>query len=126
MAKQTKKSKPTKARSQAPDVIIDIDPPEQATPSQSDFKRVRDLLRQRSAALILDLAKRYVASKAAELTTVVDAMDSLAEFERMYRPGLGPTMVPSRVGLGDQASQSAGTALATATVNGVRLQHGFG
>ena len=50
-----------------------------------DFKRARDLLRQRSAALILDLAKRYVASKAAELTAVLDAIDSLAELERMQR-----------------------------------------
>jgi hypothetical protein len=47
MAKQTKKSKPTKAGSQAPEVIIDIDPPELASPSQGDFNRVRDLLRQR-------------------------------------------------------------------------------
>jgi hypothetical protein len=80
MAKQTKKSKPTKARSPTPEVIIDIDPPEVASLSQGDFKRVREFLRRRSAALILDLAKRYVASKAAELTTVLDAMDSLAEF----------------------------------------------
>jgi hypothetical protein len=96
MAKQTKKSKPTKARSQAPEVIIDIDPPELASPSQEDFKRVRDLLRQRSAALILDLAKRYVASKAAELTTVLDAMDSLVEFERMHRPAVGVTVAPRK------------------------------
>jgi cold shock protein len=126
MAKQTKKSKPTKARSQAPEVIIDIDQPELASPSQGDFKRVRDLLRQRSAALILDLAKRYVASKAAELTTVLDAMDSLAEFERMYRPALGATMVPSRVGPDDQASPSAGTTMATGTVKWFSLQKGFG
>ena len=126
MAKQTKKSKPTKAGSQAPEVIIDIDPPELASPSQGDFKRVRDLLRQRSAALILDLAKRYVASKAAELTTVLDAMDSLAEFERMYRPALGATMAPSRVGPDDQASPSAGAAMATGTVKWFNPQKGFG
>ena len=105
MAKQTKKSKPTKARSPAPEVIIDIDPPELASPSQGDFKRVRDLLRQRSAALILDLAKRYVASKAAELTTVLDAMDSLAEFERMHRPAGGVTAVPSCAGPGDPSAE---------------------
>jgi hypothetical protein len=57
MAKQTKKSKPTKARSQAPEVITDIDPPELASPSQGDFERVRDLLRQRSAALILEYSR---------------------------------------------------------------------
>jgi cold shock protein len=123
MAKQTKKSKPTKARSQAPEVIIDIDPPELAGPSQGDFKRVRDLLRQRSAALILDLAKRYVASKAAELTTVLDAMDSLAEFERMHR---APVVAPSCAGLDDQASPSAGAAMATGTVKWFNLQKGFG
>ena len=100
MAKQTKKSKSTKARSQAPEVIIEIDPPELASPSQGDFNRVRDLLRQRSDALILDLAKRYVASKASELTTVLDAMDSLAEFERMHRPAVGATMKPAEGGAG--------------------------
>jgi hypothetical protein len=103
MAKQTKKSKPTKARSPAPKVIFDIDPPELASPSQDDFKRVRDLLRQRSAALILDLAKRYAASKAAELTTVLDAMDSLAEFERMHRSPVGAAVKPADGGAGQLA-----------------------
>jgi hypothetical protein len=69
MAKRTKKAKR-------------IEP---AAASQDDFQQARDLLRQRANALILDLAKRYLASKAQELTTVLDAMDSLAEFERMQR-----------------------------------------
>jgi hypothetical protein len=93
----------TKARSPAPKVIFDIDPPELASPSQDDFKRVRDLLRQRSAALILDLAKRYAASKAAELTTVLDAMDSLAEFERMHRSPVGAAVKPADGGAGQLA-----------------------
>jgi CspA family cold shock protein len=126
MAKQAKKSKPTKVRSPAPKVTIDIDPPELTSPSQSDFKRVRDLLHQRSAALILDLAKRYVASKAAELTTVLDAMDSLAEFERMHRPAVALTVPPSRAVLDDWASSSAGAAIATGTVKWFSLQKGFG
>ena len=127
MAKQTKKSKPTKARSPTPEVIIDIDPPELASPSQGDFKRVRDLLRQRSAALILDLAKRYAASKAAELTTVLDAMDSLAEFERMHRPTVGVKVAaPSCAAPDDQASPSAGAAMATGTVKWFNPQKGFG
>ena len=147
MAKQTKKSKPTKARSQAPEVIIHIDTPELVSPSQEDFKRSRDLLRQRSAALILDLAKRYVASKAAELTTVLDAMDSLAEFERMHWPAVGVTVAPSCAGPGDQVSPSAAGAagpprassisfiadkagakavMATGTVKWFNSQKGFG
>jgi CspA family cold shock protein len=125
MAKQTKKSKPTKARSKTPEVIIDIDPPELASPSQGDFKRVRDLLRQRSAALILDLAKRYVASKAAELTTVLDAMDSLAEFERMHRIPDGVKVTPSCAAPDHQASPSARAAMA-GTVKWFNLQKGFG
>jgi hypothetical protein len=107
MAKQAKKSKPTKPRSQASKVTIDIDPQELASPSQGDFKRVRDLLRQRSAALILDLSKRYVASKAAELTTVLDAMDSLAEFERMHRAPVGGKVAPSCAAPNDKASPAA-------------------
>jgi CspA family cold shock protein len=126
MAKQTKKSKPTKASSPAAEVIIGIDTPELASPSRADFKRVHDLLRRRSAALILDLAKRYVAGKAAELTTVLDAMDSVAEFERMQRPAIGATMAPSRVAPDDQASPSAGPATATGTVKWFSLQKGFG
>jgi hypothetical protein len=69
MAKRTKKAKRI----------------ELAAAAQDDFQQARDLLRQRANALILDLAKRYLASKAQELTTVLDAMDSLAEFERMQR-----------------------------------------
>jgi hypothetical protein len=51
-------------------------------PTQEDFQQARDLLRQRASVLILDLAKRYQVSKAEELTTVLDAIDSLAELER--------------------------------------------
>jgi cold shock protein len=126
MTKQTKKAKPTKARSQTPEVINDIGPPELASPSQGDFKRVRDLLRQRSAALILDLAKRYVASKAAELTTVLDAMDSLAEFERMHRPAVGVSVAPSRAGPEDRTSPAARAVMTTGTVKWFSLQKGFG
>jgi hypothetical protein len=84
MAKQAKKAKPTKPRSkEARGIALDMLPA--PPPSQEDCKRARDLLRKRADALILDLAKRYLTSKAAELTTVLDAMDSLAEFERMPR-----------------------------------------
>jgi hypothetical protein len=79
MAKQMKKAKrPT------PGVTIIINAP--PAPSQEDFKRARDLLRRRADALILDLAGRYLLSKATELTTVLDAIDSLAELERTQRP----------------------------------------
>jgi hypothetical protein len=104
MAKQTKKANP---KPRASGVMIKADPPELASPSQEDFKGARELLRQRAAALILDLAKRYVASKAAELTTVLDAMDSLAEFERMHRAAVKPTAAASCAGPGDQAIPSA-------------------
>jgi CspA family cold shock protein len=135
MAKQTKKSKPTKPLGQAPESTIQIDPPELASPSQEDIKRARDLLRQRSAALILDLAKRYVASKAAELTTVLDAMDSLAEFERMHRPAVGATVKPVEGGAGPLARSgisfiadeaASGAVMATGTVKWFNLQKGFG
>src|SRR5260370_41938318 len=97
MAKQTKKAKPTKPRSQAtPGVVINILPAQSPPPSREDFKRAHDLLRQRAEALILDLAKRYLASKASELTTVLDAMGSLAEFEIMQRPP-SPCPKPSRL-----------------------------
>jgi hypothetical protein len=112
MAKQTKKANPPKPRRQTPGV--NIDRPEQASPSQADFKQARDLLRQRPAALILDLANRYVASKAAELTAVLDAIDSLAEFERMHRVAVGVTVAPSCAGPDDQAgppSEGAGAVL---------------
>ena len=118
MTKQTKKAKPTKPRSQAPEVMILIDPPELASPSQEDFKRARELLRQRAAALILDLAKRYVASKAAELTAVLDAMDSLAEFERMHRPAVGLT-VAKRKGPRDPVSPSAEGGAGPPTASGI-------
>ena len=133
MAKQTKKSKPTKPPSQASDVTIDIDPPEPASPSQEDFRRSRDLLRQRAAALVLDLAKRYVASKAAELTAVLDAMDSLAEFERMHRPPAGAKAEPAKGGAGPLAksgisfvAKGAEAVMATGTVKWFNLQKGFG
>jgi hypothetical protein len=38
----------------------------------------------------MDLAKRYQASKAAELTTVLDAIDSLCEIERLGSPLVSP------------------------------------
>jgi hypothetical protein len=83
MAKQTKKATGTKRQGRASAGVVSLTPRQ---PLQEDFKGARDLLRQRAAALILDLAKRYSASAASELTTVLDAMDSLAEFERMQRP----------------------------------------
>jgi CspA family cold shock protein len=118
MAKQTKTAKPPEPGSQTPGVTIHIDPPELASPSQWDFNRARDLLRQRSAALILDLAKRYVASKAAELTTVLDAMDSLAEFERMHRPAVCVTGRPAAAH-GDQVNPSAEGGAGSPTANGI-------
>jgi CspA family cold shock protein len=143
MAKQTKKAKSPKPRSQTPGVMIHIDPPELASPSQGDFNRARDLLRQRSAALILDLAKHYVASKAAELTTVLDAMDSLAEFERMHRPAVcvtgrpgaahgepsaeGGAGSPAATGISFIANREGGEAvMATGIVKWFNLQKGFG
>jgi hypothetical protein len=47
MAKQTKKVRPT-TRIQAPKVMIHSDLPEPAVPSQKDFKRAREFLRQRA------------------------------------------------------------------------------
>jgi tRNA(Met) C34 N-acetyltransferase TmcA len=76
MAKQTKKAKRTKPR-----LALNL-----PSPSQEDFERARELLGQRADALILDLAQRYQASKAAELTTVLDAIDSLSEIEALQRP----------------------------------------
>ena len=86
MAKQTKKAKRTTRRSKAT--------PGVQPPSEEDFNRARDLLRRRADALILDLAKRYSASTASELTTVLDAMDSLAEFESMERSVTGALARP--------------------------------
>lgn len=85
MAKQTKKTKETKHRSKATSKL-ELNFLPALPPSQEDFTRAQDLLRQRGDALIVDLAKRYLASTASELTTVLDAMDSLAEFRRMQRP----------------------------------------
>jgi hypothetical protein len=56
------------------------------SPSQKDFERAREFLGRRADALILNLAKQYQASKAAELTTVLDALDSLSEIEKLQRP----------------------------------------
>jgi hypothetical protein len=80
MAKQTKKAKRPPA---TPGPATRGLPAELVSPEH--FKRARDLLRGRADALILDLAKSYLVSKAEELTTVLDAMDSLAEFERLRR-----------------------------------------
>jgi hypothetical protein len=78
MAKQTKKAKPAKPARHAP------------PPSEEDFNRARDLLRRRADALILDIAKRYSVSTALELTTVLNALDSLAELESMEGRLRGP------------------------------------
>ena len=85
MAKQTKKAKRTKRRSTTLAVL---------PPSEEDFNRARDLLRRRADALILDIAKRYSVSTASELTTVLDAMDSLAELESMERSVTGALARP--------------------------------
>ena len=134
MAKQTKKAKGAKPRSK-PAVMSHIHPAAQsASPSHEDFKRARDLLCQRAGAIIMDLSKRYVASKAAELTSLLDAIDSVAEFERMHPPAAGVTVIPL-VGpsdLGHPAptvdSDAAGgkAAVATGTVKWFSLQKGFG
>jgi CspA family cold shock protein len=137
MAKQTKKVKRTKVG-----LVRNISP----SPSQDDFEQARELLGRRSDALIVELAKRYVASKAAELTTVLDAIDSLSEIERRQRPAAGVT-VASRKGSEESLSQSteggavppaasgilliadrkdAGPAMATGTVKWFNPQKGFG
>jgi hypothetical protein len=79
MAKQTKKAKRTKLG-----LVRNILPA--SSPSQEDFEQARELLGRRADALIMDLAKRYQGGKAAELTTVLDAIDSLSEIERLQRP----------------------------------------
>jgi hypothetical protein len=56
---------------------------ETALATPEEFGRARDFLRQRGNALIIELAKRYQASKVEELTNVLNAMDSAAELERM-------------------------------------------
>jgi hypothetical protein len=86
MAKQTKKAKRAKPMRHA------------RPPSEEDFNRARDLLRRRADALILDIAKRYSVSTASELTTVLDALDSLAELESMegrLREPVGSQLVSS-------------------------------
>jgi hypothetical protein len=82
MAKQTKKVKRAKPVRHAP------------PPSEEDFNRARDLLRRRADALILDIAKRYSVSTALELTTVLNALDSLAELESMEGRHRGPVGSP--------------------------------
>ena len=137
MAKRTKKATSTKRRSQAPEDLDD--PPGLASPFQVDFKQARDLLRQRADALILDLAKLYVESAASELTTVLDAMDSLAEFERMRRPAVGVTVPPSSAGRAGAPAEGrtgppttsgisfiANKVMATGTVTWFNPQKGFG
>jgi len=114
MAKKVKRTRHTGKATPRP--VLDILPA--PPPSQEDFKRARDLLRQRAAALILDLAKRYVASKAAELTTVLDAMDSLAEFERMHRPSVGVTVAPCAEPM-DSVSPSAEGGASPPTARGI-------
>jgi hypothetical protein len=84
MAKQPKKAKLTKHRS-----TLAVPPP-----SEEDFNRARDLLRRRADALILDIAKRYSVRTALELTTVLNAMDSLAELESMERSVTGALARP--------------------------------
>ena len=56
---------------------------ELASATPADFGRARDLLRQRGHALIIELATRYQASKAEELTSVLNAMDCAVELEKM-------------------------------------------
>src|ERR1700746_3442020 len=82
MAKQMKKAKRAKPARHVP------------PPSEEDFNRARDLLRRRADALILDIAKRYSVSTASELTTVLDALDSLAELESMEGRLRGPVGSP--------------------------------
>jgi len=107
MAKQTKKAKRTK-----PGLARKLPAP---PPSQEDFKRARDLLRKRADALILDRAKRYQAGKAAELTAVLDAMDSLSELERMHWAAEGVTVAPSCAGPGDPSAEGGASPPPTAS-----------
>jgi hypothetical protein len=90
MAKQTKKATRAKPAGHGDEGRGLSVPP----PSEEDFNRARDLLRRRADALIFDLAKRYSASTASELTTVLDALDSLAEFESMERSVTGALARP--------------------------------
>jgi hypothetical protein len=92
MAKQTKKARQLARPKETPGLQINILPA--PPPSEEDFNRARDLLRRRADALIFDLAKRYSVSMASELTTVLDAMDSLAELESMERSVTGALSRP--------------------------------
>ena len=60
-------------------------PAEIAQPVPMDFERARNQLRQRAYVLIVELAKRYHAGKAEELTAILNAMDCATELERMGR-----------------------------------------
>jgi CspA family cold shock protein len=108
MAKRTKKARPTKPTAAGGKIVIARQPP-----SQEEFRRARDLLRQRADGLVLDLAVHYLASKAGELTTILDAMDSLAELERMHRLALGATAAPSCAGPADPAEGRTGATAAS-------------
>jgi len=139
MAKQTKKARPTKSTKPPSGGIVITQPP-----SQEGFRRARDLLRQRADALVLELATRYLASSAAELTTVLDAMDGLVELERIHRPTVGATVAlscagpaepsaevrtgpPAASGISFNAAKVAGKAVtAIGTVKWFNLQKGFG
>ena len=140
MAKQTKKATGTKRQGKvSAGAAIDILPPRQ--PSPGDFNAARELLHLRASALILDLAGRYLASKAAELITVLDAIESLSEIERLRRPDLaaagaphrgsgateGAAAEPTASGISLIAdSEDAGRARATGTVKWFNPQKGFG
>jgi CspA family cold shock protein len=103
----------------------------EAAPSREDFERAGAHLRNRANALVLDLSKRYQAGKAAELTSALDAMDSLAEFERMRRPP-GPVTPPAEdppttSGLSVRADKAGAKAIMeTGAVKWFSLQKGFG
>jgi cold shock protein len=113
MAKPTKKVKPTKLAS-----VRNSSPP--PSPSHDDFEQARELLGRRADVLIMELAKRYVASKAAELTTVLDAIDSLSEIQRLQRPAVGVTATP-RMGPGERVSQSTDGGAGPPTASGILL-----
>jgi hypothetical protein len=81
MAKRTKKEKVKQTARRATGLVVQV--LEQAPPNPEDFGRARNHLRQRANALIIELAKRYQASLAEELTSVLNAMDSAVELESM-------------------------------------------
>jgi CspA family cold shock protein len=139
MAKQKKTKPPARSRAAKADT-------QAAGPSKENYEQARQLLRRRADAIVLELAKRYAASKAAELTAVLDAMDSLAEFERTAGAALGvtgpasagpatPASKVSEGGAGRPAASAipliadrsgAEAVMATGTVKWFSLQKGFG